>query len=127
MASHEGEEFTIGTIVSRDGSDYSPSLPTPTWYDMQAFLSEEEVNTFELIVVGKGIYDATQSPTGIGGVSGIFDARDFANVAGASGGRISAAIRMAMRQPGNTAGYVGKLFDIPAPEHVTGVVIRILS
>src|SRR5215469_3849563 len=102
-----GEEHLIGMIPSRDGSDYSVDLRVPAWSELLDLIEEADLTRNELLVLGKGIYDASASVSGIGGVRGIFETEELYTVMAGEDAT----------DPANTAIAVAELFGIPIPEH----------
>ena len=105
----ETDEIIVGTIPGRDGSGYSPSLPSPSFYDLLGALEKYYVKSMVLIAVGK-LY---KTRTAIGGVS--IDTR-FHDVYNADHDNPYAT----------TEEKVEELFELVdgTPQHVTGFVIR---
>jgi len=45
------DEHVIGRVASE--SNYDPNWPTPTWFDLWAYLDEEDIEEFAIIPLGK--------------------------------------------------------------------------
>lgn len=51
MASQE--EFVLGYVPHRDGSDYDEDAPTPTWEDVLGVIDDNNMGSADIIVYGK--------------------------------------------------------------------------
>ena len=124
-----GDEYTLGTIPSRDGTGYSPSLPTPTWAQIIAKATNEGMKTLEIIFVG-----LLGSDTEIDGSSAIVERQDFMRVAREDAERTPGmkpgkeAFDLAVRRtmdPDYTPVFAEMLLDFHRPiRHIVGVVLR---
>lgn len=117
-----GEEFLLGKIPSRDGTGYSPSLPTPTWAQLTSLLFQENIDKMAIILIGK----VGSDPSKITGTPGIVTSKDVFNAPLKPGQQ--RASRVAIENPKNTPEFAKKLLGLNVtPSHITGIVVRKLN